>query len=45
LGDLARSGQLSVYRHQGFFQPVDTIRELHLLEEQWSGGAAPWKVW
>jgi glucose-1-phosphate cytidylyltransferase len=45
LGELARSGQLSVYRHNGFFQPVDTIRELHLLEELWSGGSAPWKVW
>ncbi len=45
LGDLADAGQLSAYRHRGFFQPVDTIRELQLLEELWADGAAPWKVW
>jgi glucose-1-phosphate cytidylyltransferase len=45
LGELAKSNQLSVFRHTGFFQPVDTIRELHLLEDMWSEGAAPWKVW
>jgi glucose-1-phosphate cytidylyltransferase len=45
LGELATSDQLSVYLHDGFFQPVDTIRELHLLEELWSNGSAPWKIW
>ncbi len=45
LGRLADSGQLSVYQHPGFFQPVDTIRELHYLEELWSTGSAPWKIW
>ena len=45
LGALARERQLSVFRHEGFFQPVDTIRELQLLEEIWSSGNAPWKVW
>ena len=45
LGKLARNDQLSVYRHNGFFQPVDTLRELHLLEELWANGSAPWKVW
>ncbi len=45
LGNLANSGQLSVFRHPGFFQPVDTIRELHHLEELWSGGSPPWKTW
>jgi len=45
LGELAKNDQLSVYRHEGFFQPVDTIRELQLLEEIWSSGSAPWKVW
>jgi glucose-1-phosphate cytidylyltransferase len=45
LGKLADSEQLSVYRHHGFFQPVDTLRELHHLEDLWSHGAAPWKVW
>jgi glucose-1-phosphate cytidylyltransferase len=45
LGNLANSGQLSVFRHPGFFQPVDTIRELHHLEELWSSGSPPWKTW
>lgn len=45
LGTLAEAGQLSVYRHAGFFQPVDTIRELQLLEALWATGRAPWKVW
>jgi glucose-1-phosphate cytidylyltransferase len=45
LGTLARSDRLTVYRHDGFFQPVDTIRELQLLEELWSSGSAPWKIW
>jgi glucose-1-phosphate cytidylyltransferase len=45
LGNLAAAGQLSVYRHLGFFQPVDTLRELHLLEELWTAGSAPWKIW
>ena len=45
LEKLASSDQLTVYRHDGFFQPVDTIRELHHLEELWSRGVAPWKVW
>jgi glucose-1-phosphate cytidylyltransferase len=45
LVELAKNGQLSAYCHEGFFQPVDTIRELQLLEEIWSSGSAPWKVW
>ena len=45
LGALAAHNQLSVFRHEGFFQPVDTIRELQLLEEHWNSGIAPWKVW
>ena len=45
LGNLARAGQLSVHRHAGFFQPVDTLRELHLLDELWTQGSAPWKIW
>jgi glucose-1-phosphate cytidylyltransferase len=45
LEKLATSNQLSVFEHGGFFQPVDTIRELHLLEELWANGSAPWKVW
>jgi glucose-1-phosphate cytidylyltransferase len=45
LGALAASGELSVFEHPGFFQPVDTVRELHQLEELWQSGEAPWKVW
>lgn len=45
LVELAKNDQLSAFRHEGFFQPVDTIRELQLLEEIWSSGSAPWKVW
>lgn len=45
LGNLAKAGQLSAYRHPGFFQPVDTIRELHHLEELWASGSPPWKTW
>jgi len=44
LGRLATSGELSVFRHHGFWQPVDTLRELHLLEELWQAGDAPWQV-
>ncbi len=42
---LARDGQLMAYRHEGFFQPMDTIRERKLLEDLWNSGKAPWKVW
>lgn len=42
---LARDGQLMVYLHEGFWQPMDTYRELKLLEELWSSGRAPWKIW
>jgi len=42
LGALADRGELSVYHHHGFWQPVDTLRELQLLEELWQAGDAPW---
>jgi glucose-1-phosphate cytidylyltransferase len=42
---LAAEGQLAVYRHSGFWQPMDTLREKNLLETLWSSGKAPWKVW
>jgi glucose-1-phosphate cytidylyltransferase len=45
LSDLARDGKVSAFRHDGFWQPMDTLREKHLLEEIWSTGHAPWKVW
>ncbi len=42
---LAKDGQLMAYRHDGFWQCMDTLREKHLLEELWSSGSAPWKTW
>lgn len=42
---LAKSGQLSAYRHAGFWQPMDTLREKNLLEGLWESGSAPWKKW
>lgn len=45
LGGLARDGQLSAYVHEGFWQPMDTPRERQLLEDLWTAGRAPWKMW
>jgi len=45
LKQLAASGQLQAYKHHGFWQPMDTLRDRHLLEDLWHGGRAPWKVW
>jgi glucose-1-phosphate cytidylyltransferase len=42
---LANEGQLMAYRHEGFWQCMDTLRDVHLLQTLWSGGKAPWKVW
>ena len=42
---LAEEGQLMAFEHEGFWQPMDTLRDKHLLEELWAGGNAPWKVW
>jgi len=42
---LARSGQLSAFRHTGFFHPMDTMRDRALLDELWASQRAPWKVW
>lgn len=45
LSKLAKDGQLKAYRHQGFWQCMDTQREKERLEEMWAAGNAPWKVW
>ncbi|MET0333183.1 MAG: glucose-1-phosphate cytidylyltransferase [Rhizobacter sp.] len=45
LKTLAAKGDLMAYEHQGFWQPMDTLREKHLLEELWASGKAPWKKW
>jgi len=43
LEKLAADGQLHAFRHDGFWQPMDTLREKRLLEELWAAGRAPWK--
>jgi glucose-1-phosphate cytidylyltransferase len=42
---LAKDGQMSAYFHHGYWQPMDTLRDKMHLEELWSMGKAPWKVW
>jgi len=42
---LATSGQLGAYRHHGYWQPMDTLREMKLLNHLWESGQAPWKTW
>ncbi len=42
---LAQDGQLVAYRHDGFWQPMDTLRDVRLLEGMWESGNVPWKVW
>jgi glucose-1-phosphate cytidylyltransferase len=42
---LAREGELMAYRHDSFWQCMDTMRDKRLLESLWAGGSAPWKVW
>ncbi|HYH15822.1 MAG TPA: glucose-1-phosphate cytidylyltransferase [Flavisolibacter sp.] len=39
---LAKAGELSAYRHTGFWQPMDTLRDKNVLEEMWQSGKAPW---
>jgi len=45
LEKLARDGMLSAYKHYGFWQPMDTLRDKTVLEELWQSGKAPWKKW
>jgi len=42
---LAREGQLMVYSHDGFWQCMDTVRDMRLLNDLWAQGNAPWKIW
>jgi glucose-1-phosphate cytidylyltransferase len=42
---IAAEDQLNAYHHSGFWQPMDTLRDRHFLEELWTSGKAPWKVW
>jgi glucose-1-phosphate cytidylyltransferase len=45
LENLAKSGELVSYKHEGFWKPMDTLRDKIQLEEMWKSGKAPWKVW
>lgn len=42
---LAAEGQLAAFRHEGFWQPMDTLRDKRVLEAMWESGKAPWKTW
>jgi len=45
LQQLAHDGELAAWRHTGFWQPMDTLRDKKYLEQLWASGKAPWKVW
>ena len=45
LETMAEIGQLMAYKHEGFWQCMDTVREKQQLENMWQTGSAPWKVW
>lgn len=45
LARLARDGELVMYPHDGFWQPMDTYREWRILNDLWTGGKPPWRVW
>jgi glucose-1-phosphate cytidylyltransferase len=42
---LAAEGQMACYRHEGFWQPMDTIRDRQVLQELWDSGSPPWRAW
>ena len=43
--NLAADGQLAAYRHEGFWQSMDTLRDILMVREMWDNGTAPWKNW
>lgn len=45
LSDLSRKKKLYAYKHEGFWQPMDTLREKNILNDLWDKGIAPWKIW
>ena len=45
IAKLVEKGQLHSYRHEGFWQPMDTYQEMQYLNRLWADGKAPWKVW
>jgi glucose-1-phosphate cytidylyltransferase len=42
---LAKQGEISAFEHNGFWQPMDTLRDKNYLEELWESGETPWKTW
>jgi len=42
---LAREGNVSAFKHEGFWHPMDTMYDKSVLENHWASGKAPWKVW
>lgn len=45
LEQLARDGLLTAYKHKGFWQPMDTMRDKIQLDEMWRSGKAEWNIW
>jgi glucose-1-phosphate cytidylyltransferase len=45
MGQLAADRELTAYRHEGFWQCMDTLRDRQYLEQLWASGAPPWKTW
>jgi glucose-1-phosphate cytidylyltransferase len=45
LAGLARDGQLAAYKHEGFWQPMDTLRDRIQLDAMWASNSAPWRTW
>jgi glucose-1-phosphate cytidylyltransferase len=45
LQQLANDGALAAYKYDGFWQPMDTLRDKMYLEDLWNSGKAPWKIW
>lgn len=42
---LAKAGEMTAYKHEGFWSPMDTLRDKYYLEDLWESGNAPWKIW
>ena len=45
LENLAKEGQMVAFKHDGFWKPMDTLRDKQELENDWSAGTAKWKIW
>ena len=45
LSNLAKNDQLFAFKHEGFWQPMDTLREKNILNNMWNKGNATWKIW